>query len=165
MKKKAGVSVYIDLDLKGMVDIIAPFENTTLSEIINKRMEEYIKEHAPLEILDKRISELENELMNLKAEREKIHNSLKVVDFLKQSKELQDAEKEAVKNELNAFRADKYNNPENIRSLTVQIKRKTIDWNTIKENYMFESSIDARNEVLSYLLQLGKIDEHDCKGV
>ena len=43
MKKKAGVSVYIDLGPKEMVDIIAPLHGTTLSELINHMMENYIK--------------------------------------------------------------------------------------------------------------------------
>lgn len=165
MKKKAGVSVYIDLGLKEMVDIIAPLHGTTLSELINHMMENYVKEHAPCEILDKKISDLEIELSTLKSEREACSKSANVADAVKHYQAEQAAKQEHEAQASQEFRQSKFNDPETIRSLTYQIKKKTIDWNTIKNTLMFPSAIDARIEVLSYLLQLGKIDEHDCKGV
>ena len=165
MKKKAGVSVYIDLDLKGMVDIIAPLQGTTLSELINNMMEAYIKEHSPSDIIDKKISELENDILRLKTERATVTKSLNIEDILKHAQAEQAAKQEHEAQASQEFRQSKFNDPETIRSLTYQIKKKTIDWNTIKNTLMFPSAIDARIEVLSYLLQLGKIDEHDCKGV
>ena len=165
MNRKAGVSVYIDLDLKGMVDIIAPLQGTTLSELINNMMEAYIKEHSPSDIIDKKISELENDILRLKTERATVTKSLNIEDILKHAQAEQAAKQEHEAQASQEFRQSKFNDPETIRSLTYQIKKKTIDWNTIKNTLMFPSAIDARIEVLSYLLQLGKIDEHDCKGV
>lgn len=165
MNRKAGVSVYIDLDLKSMVDIIAPVQGTTLSELINNMMEAYIKEHSPCEIIDKRILELENDLLRLKTERETVTKSLNIDGILKPAQEEKDAKQEQETQANIKYRQEKYNDPETIRSLTFQIKKKTIDWNTIRDNFMFSSAIDARLDVLTYLLKIGKITEQDCKGV
>lgn len=165
MKKKAGVSVYIDLDLKGMVDIIAPLQGTTLSELINNMMEAYIKEHSPSDIIDKKISELENDILRLKTERAAVTKSLNIEDILKHAQEEKEAKQEQEEQANIKYRQEKYNDPETIRSLTFQIIKKTIDWNTIRDNFMFSSAIDARLDVLTYLLKIGKITEQDCKGV
>ena len=77
MAKKGGASVYIDLQLKQMVDVIAPIMGTSLSELINSKMEEYLSENSPLEIIDMQILKLESELAELRLEREKGSRSLK----------------------------------------------------------------------------------------
>jgi hypothetical protein len=165
MAKKGGASVYIDLQLKQMVDVIAPIMGTSLSELINSKMEEYLSENSPLEIIDMQILKLESELAELRLEREKVAGALKIHEVISKHDQESRANKEKAEREILKFREEKLSDPEAIRSLTYQVKHKTIDWNVIKTNMSFDTAIDAREAVLTYLLDIGKITSDECRSV
>ncbi len=165
MSKKAGVSLYLDIELKKMVELIAPIKGTTLSELINNMMEEYIKLNTPSEILDKRISELEAEILILKREREKIPQSITSEDQGTQISYSQATQVSQEHQDNNNHRQSWHDDLDTIQSLTYQVKDQTIDWTVVAETLIFPSAIDARIEVLSYLLELQTITAQDCKEV
>lgn len=164
MKSKGGASVYIDLDYKRLVDLIAPLCNTNLSEIINDSMIKFVDEHAPLEILDKRIASLEAELTSLKASREALFKS--TGNTIISSQPVPKARPEAtIRHETTTQGPINLESPEAINNLVAQIKQQTINWNTAAAEHGYDSAFDARQGILFYLLDLNKITDSDCKKV
>jgi len=162
---RGSCSVYLDLEKKRLVDVTGSLNDKNLSQVLDDALTAYLKEYAPLELLDLEIRRLEEQLAYLKAEREHFKESDKLTEVIQATAQQQAQEERKKKESLTTMRDGKFQNAENIRSLSYQVKHRTIDWNTIKGLYEYESSIEAREDVLSRLLALGKITDKDCTGV
>jgi len=162
---RGSCSVYLDLEKKRLVDVTGSLYDKNLSQVLDDALTAYLKEYAPLELLDLEIRRLEEQLANLKAEREHFKDSDRLTEVIQATAQQQAQEVRKQKESLTTMRDGKFQNAENIRSLSYQVKHRTIDWNTIKGLYEYESSIEAREDVLTRLLALGKITDKDCTGV
>jgi hypothetical protein len=162
---RGSCSVYLDVEKKRLVDITGPLYDKNLSQVIDDALTAYLKQYAPLELLDMEIRGLEEELANLKAERATFSDSVRITHVIQASAQQQAQEVRQQQDSLKKMRDDKFENVENVRSLSYQVQHKTIDWNFIKTRYCYDSAIDAREDVLTRLLALGKIKDKDCTGV
>ncbi len=162
---RGSCSVYLDMEKKRLVDVTGSLYDKNLSQVIDDALTAYLKEYAPLELLDLEIRRLEEQLAYLKAEREHFKDSDRLTEVIQATAQQQAQEVRKQKESLTTMRDGKFQNAENVRSLSYQVKHHTIDWNTIKGIYGYESAIEAREDVLTRLLALGKITDKDCTGV
>ena len=162
---RGSCSVYLDMEKKRLVDVTGSLYDKNLSQVIDDALTAYLKEYAPLELLDLEIRRLEEQLAYLKAEREHFKDSDRLTEVIQATAQQQAQEVRKQKESLTTMRDDKFQNAENVRSLSYQVKHHTIDWNVIKGIYGYESAIEAREDVLTRLLALGKITDKDCTGV
>ncbi len=162
---RGSCSVYLDMEKKRLVDVTGPLYNRNLSQVLDDALTEYLKQYAPLELLDLEIRRLEDQLAYLKAERSKISDSVRLTEVIQATAQQQAQEVRQQKENLDSYRDDLFRNENKIKSLTFQVTHKTIDWNLIKTRFSYDSSIEAREDVLTRLLALGKIKDKDCTGV
>jgi len=162
---RGSCSVYLDLAKKHLVDVTGPLYSKNLSQVIDDALTAYLQEYAPLELLDMEITRLEEQLAILKAERANFGVNDRISEVIKATAQQQAQEVRAQKESLDAMRGDRLKNPEKLKSLAYQIKHKTIDWTLIKSRFEYESAIEAREDILTRLLALGKIEDKDCSGV
>ncbi len=162
---RGSCSVYLDMEKKRLVDVTGPLYDKNLSQVLDDALTEYLKQYAPLELLDLEIRRQEEQLAYLKSERSKFSDRARLTEVIQATSQQQAKEVRQQQDSLNKMRDDKFENPENVRSLAYQVQHKTIDWNLIKTRYCYDSAIDAREDVLTRLLALGKIKDKDCTGV
>lgn len=162
---RGSCSVYLDMEKKRLVDVTGPLYDKNLSQVLDDALTEYLKQYAPLELLDLEIRRHEEQLAYLKSERSKFSDRARLTEVIQATSQQQAQEVRQQQDSLNKMRDDKFENPENVRSLAYQVQHKTIDWNLIKTRYCYDSAIDAREDVLTRLLALGKIKDKDCTGV
>jgi hypothetical protein len=162
---RGSCSVYLDMEKKRLVDVTGPLYDKNLSQVLDDALTEYLKQYAPLELLDLEIRRQEEQLAYLKSERSKFSDRKRITEVIQATSQQQAQEVRQQQDSLNKMRDDKFENAENVRSLAYQVQHKTIDWNLIKTRYCYDSAIDAREDVLTRLLALGKIQDKDCSGV
>jgi len=162
---RGSCSVYLDMEKKRLVDVTGPLYDKNLSQVLDDALTEYLKQYAPLELLDLEIRRQEEQLAYLKSERSKFSDRKRITEVIQATSQQQAQEVRQQQDSLNKMRDDKFENAENVRSLAYQVQHKTIDWNFIKTRYCYDSAIDAREDVLTRLLALGKIQDKDCSGV
>ena len=168
-KKETGIrgscSVYLDVEKKRLVDITGPLYDKNLSQVIDDALTAYLKQYAPLELLDMEIRRLEEQLATLKAERATTSNSVRITEVIQATAQQQAQEVRQQQDSATKLRDEQFKDEENVRSLVYQIQHKTIDWIHIKNLYFYDNPIEAREDVLTRLMALGKLKNKECSTV
>ncbi len=144
MKKqnKERANLTVDPEKRAIFDLRYPIHGKTLSDLLDEALDRELGDIAPDLYLEMQIKEMELKLAELKS------NHVEAKFLAKQRQARKDAEttQEQIDDDLDSRLEDLRNTKyeENKKSLSYQIKRKTVDWKVIMNVFGFKNQIEAK---------------------
>ena len=146
---KVPITVNIDHNKKMLFESIKAVHGKTFTDILDEAVTKCLNEIVPADIIEAKILEKEQELMQLRQD-------LAQARIVQQQVAVVQKESDETEEYLEKIRNEKFSN-ENLESITKLWNRGDLNWNALMNTYQFNNKNETRNWFMEKLREAGAI--------